>query len=64
MGDDKKDSGRDYLKDGTFIEYSKNEDYHVHYDPRGGSDIPVAVHDNGPTENIRNTPISELKQND
>ena len=57
-----RDHGKYVSKDGTWIEYTgtPGEDYHVHYDSSGGSDVPVAVHDHGPTQNIRDVPIGEI----
>lgn len=52
----------DPLKDGTFVEGIRHEPEHVHYDPRGGSDIPVNWTNQETNEsiNLRTTPLSDL----
>ena len=55
---------RAYLKDGTFVEGLRGDMEHVHYDPRGGSVVPVHWRDQvtGEGGDLRNTPIGEAFQ--
>ncbi len=52
------------LKDGTFVEGVKHSGEHLHYDPRGGSDIPVHFRNEVTGEGIdlRNTPLKDLRK--